>query len=154
MIEGYCTACRADVPVSDQRCCLADGSLCIPPSWSRAGAPFPWPPRRQARVTRRTIRTAACDHCGATFPGDHRGGSPRVYCSDVCGQQALNARRRQRRAAERDSRVVAPTTCRQCGDAIPPAETNGRPRTYCGNPCTRETWRTATGARSAGRKSA
>lgn len=32
LIEGFCLSCANDVPITAERRCVADGSLCIPPS--------------------------------------------------------------------------------------------------------------------------
>lgn len=45
MMHGFCLTEKADVPISNERRCLADGSLCIAPSWASKDSAYPWPPR-------------------------------------------------------------------------------------------------------------
>lgn len=158
-VYGFCTAEQADVPISSERRCLTDGSLCIPPSWGRQTQTWngaDWVPARarpegyvwtppepvKTMVAPVVSVTATCANCRETFERSRVAGIKQMYCSDACKTQLQQVRKEERQkaaAARKRVRVsgpIATMTCERCGGAVPPTgHHGGKPRRFCSKVC-------------------
>jgi hypothetical protein len=111
---GYCLRCRADVPVTGDRRCQIDGTLCIPPSFgthTQQWTPEGWvpaverpegyvytPPTYLSGTAPDAVVPAACDRCRKPITRRTGGGSQRKFCSALCKTRAGHERRKDRKA--------------------------------------------------------
>lgn len=70
-----------------------------------------------------------CPQCGKRFFPNH---GKRIYCSDLCGKNARQAARNEKRAKERPP--IQPKICAICGKEFIPCRNDKRIK-YCGIEC-------------------
>ena len=101
---GFCLAHGTDVEIDQDRRCIVDGRVTIPPSWGSAsqqfidGAWHPDKPRPEPSACGKPTRRATCLTCNKALTQRNAGGSPATYCSGLCKSRAQRARRAEREA--------------------------------------------------------
>lgn len=69
-----------------------------------------------------------CPQCGKRFFPNH---GKRIYCSDLCGQNARQTARNEKRAKDNP---IQPKICAVCGKEFIPSRNSSRIK-YCGTEC-------------------
>lgn len=150
-LVGFCLVHQLDVHIDDDRRCVTDKSLTIPPSFGNRNQQWRdgnWRPEKAkpegyvykppvfatpTPAFKATEAPTRCGHCGAALVIQTGGGVPRGYCDATCKNRANNKLRNARQKALNAARPPVTRTCEHCGTTFsrPP----GTPQKFCATAC-------------------